>query len=62
MLGAARAHAGKGRLTESDFGPTRALLQIVYGHLDDPETSGLERGVTYLKLRPGARRRGKPAA
>jgi len=49
-------------LTESDFGPTRALLQIVYGHLDDPETSGLERGVTYLKLRPGARRRGKPAA
>ena len=28
--------------------------QIVYGHLDDPETSGLERGVTYLKLRPGA--------
>jgi hypothetical protein len=26
----------------------------VYGHLDDPETSGLERGVTYLKLRPGA--------
>jgi hypothetical protein len=29
----------------------------VDGHLDDPETSGLERGVTYLKLRPGARRR-----
>jgi hypothetical protein len=26
----------------------------VYGHLDDPETSGLERGVTYLRLRPGA--------
>ena len=29
--------------------------QIVYGHLDDPATSGLERGVTYLRLRPGAR-------
>ena len=33
----------------------RSGAQIVYGHLDDPETSGLERGVTYLKLRPGAR-------
>merc|ERR1719159_1194007 len=26
--------------------------KIVYGHLDDAENSGLERGVTYLKLRP----------
>ncbi len=34
--------------------PACCRAQIVYGHLDDPETSGLERGVTYLKLRPGA--------
>ena len=46
----------KGRgLTDACAGARRA--QIVYGHLDDPETSGLERGVTYLKLRPGARLR-----
>lgn len=38
--------------TSSDDDP-RAPPQIVYGHLDDPETSGLQRGVTYLKLRPG---------
>jgi hypothetical protein len=30
------------------------LLQVVYGHLDDPKTAELERGVSYLKLRPGA--------
>jgi hypothetical protein len=28
-------------------------LQIVYGHLEEPETQELERGVSYLKLRPG---------
>ncbi len=28
-------------------------MQIVYGHLDDPEGQELERGVSYLKLRPG---------
>jgi hypothetical protein len=30
------------------------LRQVVYGHLDDPEGQELERGVSYLKLRPGA--------
>lgn len=29
-------------------------LQVVYGHLEDPETSELVRGQSYLKLRPGA--------
>jgi hypothetical protein len=29
------------------------LLQVVYGHLDDPEHQELQRGVSYLKLRPG---------
>jgi hypothetical protein len=29
--------------------------QVVYGHLDDPEHQELQRGVSYLKLRPGAR-------
>ena len=28
-------------------------LQVVYGHLDDPEGQDIERGVSYLKLRPG---------
>eukprot|EP00955_Chlamydomonas_euryale_P072935 361570-Chlamydomonas_euryale.AAC.5 len=32
----------------------RHLLQVVYGHLDDPEGQELKRGVSYLKLRPGA--------
>lgn len=26
---------------------------MVYGHLDDPEGQDLQRGVSYLKLRPG---------
>jgi len=30
--------------------------QIVYGHLDDPEHQELKRGVSYLRLRPGAPR------
>lgn len=32
--------------------PMTLAEKIVYGHLDDAENSGLERGVTYLKLRP----------
>jgi len=31
----------------------RAPTQVVYGHLDDPENQEIERGVSYLKLRPG---------
>jgi hypothetical protein len=31
-------------------------LQVVYGHLDDPENQELQRGVSYLKLRPGEQR------
>jgi aconitate hydratase len=30
-------------------------LQVVYGHLDDPENQEIERGVSYLKLRPGTK-------
>lgn len=35
---------------------TRALgpAQNVYGHLDDPEHQDIQRGVSYLRLRPGA--------
>jgi len=32
--------------------PLTLAEKVVYGHLDDPHTSGLERGVTYLRLRP----------
>ena len=28
-------------------------VQVVYGHLDDPEGQEIQRGVTYLNLRPG---------
>ncbi len=31
-----------------------ALAQNVYGHLDDPEHQDIQRGVSYLRLRPGA--------
>ena len=36
------------------FKPTthKPTTQVVYGHLDDPATSDLERGVSYLRLRP----------
>ncbi len=39
--------------------PERLLLghaaaQVVYGHLDDPEHQDIQRGVSYLNLRPGA--------
>lgn len=30
------------------------MPQVVYGHLDDPEGQEIERGVSYLRLRPGA--------
>ena len=33
----------------------RGQLQVVYGHLDDPASQELKRGVSYLKLRPGAK-------
>ena len=29
------------------------VVQVVYGHLDDPEGQDIKRGVSYLKLRPG---------
>ena len=29
------------------------IMQVVYGHLDDPQGQDLKRGVSYLKLRPG---------
>ncbi|PNH07230.1 Aconitate hydratase, mitochondrial [Tetrabaena socialis] len=32
--------------------PLTLTEKIVYGHLDDPETSEMIRGVSYLKLRP----------
>jgi hypothetical protein len=41
----------------NDHGVTTMVCcccQVVYGHLDDPEGQELERGVSYLKLRPGA--------
>lgn len=28
-------------------------VQVVYGHLDDPENQEIQRGVSYLRLRPG---------
>lgn len=28
-------------------------VQVVYGHLDDPEGQEIKRGVSYLNLRPG---------
>ncbi len=31
-----------------------SLVQVVYGHLDDPESQDIKRGVSYLNLRPGA--------
>ena len=34
--------------------PHGCAVQVVYGHLDDPEGQEIERGVSYLKLRPGA--------
>ena len=33
-------------------------MKVVYGHLDDPEHQEIQRGVSYLRLRPGTR---KPA-
>ncbi|GIL55400.1 hypothetical protein Vafri_10960 [Volvox africanus] len=32
--------------------PLTLAEKIVYGHLDDPETAEMKRGVSYLKLRP----------
>lgn len=32
--------------------PLTFAEKVVYGHLDDPETQEIERGVSYLKLRP----------
>ena len=33
------------------IGP-RSALQVVYGHLDDPENQEMKRGSSYLRLRP----------
>lgn len=30
-------------------------IQVVYSHLDEPGTQEIERGVSYLRLRPGER-------
>merc|ERR1719513_333097 len=38
----------KGRLSR----PLTLSEKIVYGHLDDPKNQDIERGVSYLKLRP----------
>lgn len=35
--------------------PMTLAEKIIYGHLDEPETSEMVRGQTYLKLRPGER-------
>lgn len=32
--------------------PLTLAEKIVYGHLDDPHGQDIERGVSYLKLRP----------
>ena len=32
--------------------PTLPPSQVVYGHLDDPEHQDIQRGVSYLRLRP----------
>ncbi len=36
--------------------------QVVYGHLDDPESQEIQRGVTYLNLRPGGCCTARPAS
>ncbi|KAJ9528630.1 hypothetical protein QJQ45_020393 [Haematococcus lacustris] len=33
--------------------PLTLAEKIIYGHLDEPETQEIKRGVSYLKLRPG---------
>ena len=33
--------------------PCHVYLQVVYGHLDEPDTQDIRRGVSYLRLRPG---------
>jgi hypothetical protein len=49
------AHAHTHTHTHTHTQCTRAThtAQVVYGHLDDPEHQELQRGVSYLKLRPG---------
>ena len=42
-------------LTKSGFRLNRPLTlseKILYGHLDDPHGQDIERGTSYLKLRP----------
>ena len=36
--------------------PLTLAEKIVYGHLDNPHEQDIERGVSYLKLRPDVRR------
>lgn len=43
--------------------PLTLAEKVVYGHLDNPHEQDIERGVSYLKLRPdvsGARIHGNP--
>jgi hypothetical protein len=35
--------------------PLTLSEKILYGHLDEPETQDIKRGVSYLKLRPDVR-------
>lgn len=35
--------------------PLTLAEKIVYGHLDNPHEQDIERGVSYLKLRPDVR-------
>jgi hypothetical protein len=39
----------RGRLNR----PLTLSEKILYGHIDDPATQSIERGVSYLRLRPG---------
>lgn len=39
----------RGRLNR----PLTFAEKVVYGHLDEPESQEIERGVSYLRLRPG---------
>lgn len=44
-----RPQVVRGRLNR----PLTFAEKVVYGHLDEPESQEIERGVSYLRLRPG---------
>ena len=54
-VGTARTAAVKvhALVTFNGHADTSMLAQVVYGHLDDPQGQDIQRGVSYLKLRPG---------